>query len=301
MPRDRLRRDLGRLVRRAGGDGGCHSVSGERAAREECAARADAGGRRALSAVRRSQPAQCPESGPDRCAGDGADTPMDLGCRFTGAIGIGIRSCRTRCGKWRPTAFAGRWRSVTSAYSSYSGCRQYLENIEQRGRKSARPRRSVDKLRAFFNHPGFIEADDRAHARGGRARFRPNGAMQRGSCSRPIAFRLAMARGCAYESQLREACRLVAAGIGLESLAIGLSKPQRAAEPALARAGYPRLASRGEGGRGERRRHRADRIRLGSRRGDLRSRYRSPRRVRELGNQHGAGRQRSARIRDSSA
>src|SRR5438874_11074686 len=41
---------------------------------------------------------------------------------------------------------------VTSAFSSYSGCRQYRENIEQAGGPP------VDKLRGFYNHPTFIQA-----------------------------------------------------------------------------------------------------------------------------------------------
>src|SRR6266498_5128746 len=46
---------------------------------------------------------------------------------------------------------------VTSAYSSYSSCRQYLEHIE-RARASVGPNAPrVEKLRAFYNHPGFIE------------------------------------------------------------------------------------------------------------------------------------------------
>src|SRR5436309_4291287 len=46
---------------------------------------------------------------------------------------------------------------VTSAYSSYSSCRQYRENIvaSQAEVGSAAPQ--IDKLRVFFNHPGFIE------------------------------------------------------------------------------------------------------------------------------------------------
>src|SRR6266704_2123214 len=44
---------------------------------------------------------------------------------------------------------------VTSAFSSYSGCRQYRENIEQALGPSAL---RIDKLRVFYNHPGFIEA-----------------------------------------------------------------------------------------------------------------------------------------------
>jgi protoporphyrin/coproporphyrin ferrochelatase len=47
---------------------------------------------------------------------------------------------------------------VTSAYSSYSGCRQYLDDIE-RARAAAGPDAPrIDKIRRFFNHPGFIES-----------------------------------------------------------------------------------------------------------------------------------------------
>src|SRR5205085_1008136 len=46
---------------------------------------------------------------------------------------------------------------VTSAYSSYSGCRQYRENIEQARAEVGDDAPQVEKLRAFYNHPGFIE------------------------------------------------------------------------------------------------------------------------------------------------
>jgi ferrochelatase len=49
---------------------------------------------------------------------------------------------------------------VTSAYSSWSSCRQYRENlwdaIEPLGGPSGSPVR-LDKLRHYFNHPGFVE------------------------------------------------------------------------------------------------------------------------------------------------
>jgi ferrochelatase len=46
---------------------------------------------------------------------------------------------------------------VTSAYSSYSSCRQYLDDIEQ-ARAAVGPNAPrIDKIRRFFNHPGFIE------------------------------------------------------------------------------------------------------------------------------------------------
>src|ERR1035438_6181062 len=47
---------------------------------------------------------------------------------------------------------------VTSAYSSYSGCRQYQEDIARAQEAVGPGAPEVDKLRAFFNHPGFVEA-----------------------------------------------------------------------------------------------------------------------------------------------
>jgi ferrochelatase len=47
---------------------------------------------------------------------------------------------------------------VTSAYSSYSGCRQYREDIARAQSEVGPGAPEVDKLRAFFNHPDFIEA-----------------------------------------------------------------------------------------------------------------------------------------------
>ena len=46
---------------------------------------------------------------------------------------------------------------VTSAYSSYSSCRQYLDDIEQARAEVGPGAPRIDKIRRFFNHPGFIE------------------------------------------------------------------------------------------------------------------------------------------------
>src|SRR5690606_31717744 len=47
---------------------------------------------------------------------------------------------------------------VTSAYSSYSSCRQYREDVgmvlEETGLAGEV---SIDKVRVYFNHPGFLE------------------------------------------------------------------------------------------------------------------------------------------------
>jgi ferrochelatase len=99
---------------------------------------------------------------------------------------------------------------VTSAYSSYSSCRQYLEDIV-RARAEAGPAAPVvDKLRTFHDHPGFVEAhaDRVREALGTLPPGRRAGAR--------VAFTahsipVAMAAGCDYVAQLRETCALVAA------------------------------------------------------------------------------------------
>ncbi|MGW7289488.1 ferrochelatase [Streptomyces sp. NPDC054847] len=48
---------------------------------------------------------------------------------------------------------------ATSAYASYSGCRQYRENLADALatlEAEGRPLPRVDKLRHYFNHPGFV-------------------------------------------------------------------------------------------------------------------------------------------------
>ena len=49
---------------------------------------------------------------------------------------------------------------VTSAYSSYSGCRQYRQDIVRAQNEIGPGAPEIDKLRAFFNHPGFVEATE---------------------------------------------------------------------------------------------------------------------------------------------
>ncbi|MCA1594403.1 MAG: ferrochelatase [Acidobacteria bacterium] len=104
---------------------------------------------------------------------------------------------------------------ITSAYSSYSGCRQYREDIE-RAREAVGPGAPhVDKLRVFYNHPGFVEPNIE-NLRAALARI----PTQRRAATR-IAFTahsipLSMAGGCDYEAQLLETCRLVAEGAGHE-------------------------------------------------------------------------------------
>ena len=102
---------------------------------------------------------------------------------------------------------------VTSAYSSYSACRQYREDIGRARAEVGRGAPKIDKLRLFYNHPGFIEPQA-ATVRSAIATVAPE---RRASAS--IAFTAhsipeSMAGTSSYVAQLEEACRLVAERAG---------------------------------------------------------------------------------------
>ncbi len=104
----------------------------------------------------------------------------------------------------------------TSAFGSYPGCRQYREDIE-RARAAvggAAPR--IDKLRLFYNHPGFIET---VAARLEEARAAIPAEQRSTSATVFTAHSIpsAMAASSPYEGHVREACRLVAERAGLGS------------------------------------------------------------------------------------
>lgn len=46
---------------------------------------------------------------------------------------------------------------VTSAYSSYSGCRQYREDVARARSEVGETAPQVEVIRRFYNHPGFVE------------------------------------------------------------------------------------------------------------------------------------------------
>jgi len=104
---------------------------------------------------------------------------------------------------------------VTSVFSSYSGCRQYLEDIQRARAEAGDGAPDVEKLRSFYNHPLFIEAAvDRVRSAldeipvDGRANVR----LIYTAHSVPVA----MAESSDYQKQLHESCRLVSGGLGLD-------------------------------------------------------------------------------------
>jgi ferrochelatase len=103
---------------------------------------------------------------------------------------------------------------VTSAYGGYSGCRQYLEDIEA-ARAAVGPRAPVvDKLRLYYNHPGWVEPWVASLRRAlGQAGSAQNG--EREVLFSAHSVPLAMPEARLYAAQVHETARLVALGAGL--------------------------------------------------------------------------------------
>jgi ferrochelatase len=98
---------------------------------------------------------------------------------------------------------------VLSGYSSYSSCRQYREDVARACEAVGPGAAEVGKIRVFYNHPLFIEANaDRVRA---AVKALTGGELEGLS----IVFTAhsipgSMAASSRYEEQLREASRLVA-------------------------------------------------------------------------------------------
>jgi ferrochelatase len=102
---------------------------------------------------------------------------------------------------------------VTSAYSSYSSCRQYREDIARAQEAAGQGAPVLDKIRAFHNHPGFVEAvADRLQQ--ALAKIPEDRREAAYLIYTAHSIPLAMAQGCDYEKQLKETGRLVAEQIG---------------------------------------------------------------------------------------
>ncbi len=105
---------------------------------------------------------------------------------------------------------------VTSAYSSYSSCRQYVEDLVSARTAAGEGAPELVKLRPFFNHPGFVEP----LADGLRATWNAVGGDRGPGGDLPVlmtahSIPVSMAATCDYERQLRETAGLVAERAGL--------------------------------------------------------------------------------------
>ena len=97
---------------------------------------------------------------------------------------------------------------ATSAFSSYSGCRQYREDLARAVEQVGDAAPELEKLRLYYNHPGFIDAVvariEEVHRPGARIVFTAH------------SIPLSMSKWCEYEPQLNEMAALVAARVGAE-------------------------------------------------------------------------------------
>lgn len=100
----------------------------------------------------------------------------------------------------------------TNMFSSYSGCRQYRENLAEACRTVGEDAPQIDKLRFGFNHPKFIQTV----ARNLKDSLEE---LQADPATTKVLFTahsipMSMADHCDYERQLKEASRLVAENVG---------------------------------------------------------------------------------------
>ncbi|HEY3579979.1 MAG TPA: ferrochelatase [Pyrinomonadaceae bacterium] len=104
---------------------------------------------------------------------------------------------------------------VTSAYSSYSSCRQYRENIANAQAAVGPEAPRVDKLRAFYNHPLFIEANV-DHIREAWSKLDEDAQSEAQLVFTAHSIPETMAANCEYAAQLQEAAGLIAEALGIE-------------------------------------------------------------------------------------
>ena len=125
---------------------------------------------------------------------------------------------------------------VTSVYSSYSGCRQYREDIARAQAEVGEGAPQIEKLRVFFNHPGFLEAtEERILDALGEL---PDASLRSaGRAKAPVptqapvptdaqvvyvahSIPMSMAHTCDYVKQLEEVRRLASAAVGIKNDAL---------------------------------------------------------------------------------
>jgi protoporphyrin/coproporphyrin ferrochelatase len=102
---------------------------------------------------------------------------------------------------------------VTSAYSSFSGCRQYREDIARAQSEVGAGAPEVDKIRAFFNHPAFIEATVE-RVRDALQAIPPQAQENVQIIYTAHSIPLSMANASDYVKQLEEVRRLVSKALG---------------------------------------------------------------------------------------
>jgi ferrochelatase len=102
---------------------------------------------------------------------------------------------------------------VTAAYSSYSSCRQYLQNISDAQAEVGPDAPRVEKLRVFYNHPLFIQANI-DHIRAALSQLDDPASAHLVFTAHSIPE--SMAANCDYAAQLRHTGGLIARLLEME-------------------------------------------------------------------------------------
>lgn len=103
---------------------------------------------------------------------------------------------------------------VTSAYSSFSSCRQYRQNIIDAQTAVGASATQVEKIRAFYNHPLFIEANvEQVKLALSQLPVSSTSSLIFTAHSIPMS----MAEKSDYEAQLQETGKLVAEQLGIKN------------------------------------------------------------------------------------
>lgn len=131
---------------------------------------------------------------------------------------------------------------VTSAYSSYSACRQYLDDIDRAVAAVGPGAPRIDKIRPYFDNPGFIEP----FADGARAALESLAPEQRDRArlvftAHSVPAGMAAASGSPsagtapgrYEAELRQASTLITERIGRASAGFDLVWQSRSGPPSV--------------------------------------------------------------------
>ena len=124
---------------------------------------------------------------------------------------------------------------VTSAYTSYSGCRQYLDDLTRARAAVGAGAPELVKLRHYFNHPGFVEPNADA-VRAALATLPDPDAARLVFTAHSVPVSMEETSGPGghlYTAQLREASRLVATAVRGEGADFDLVWQSRSGPPSV--------------------------------------------------------------------
>ncbi|MBL8209926.1 MAG: ferrochelatase [Bryobacterales bacterium] len=108
---------------------------------------------------------------------------------------------------------------VTSAFSSYSGCRQYRENIAAAQAAVGEGAPQIDKIRVFYDYPEFQEVI-RLEAEDAIAELPEPLRAGAHILFTAHSIPLSMAQGCKYVDQLKDASASVAKALGRDNYSL---------------------------------------------------------------------------------